>query len=215
MTDKLSGKKVAMLVTNGFEQEELVKPRDALRNAGAEVELVSLKKETVKAWNHHDWGDEFHVDKHIEEADVDDYDGLVLPGGVMNPDFLRCDHRAVGFVESFAASGKPVAAICHGPWLLVEADVVRGIRVTSFPSLRTDLENARADWVDEPVVTDGNIITSRRPDDLPDFCDAIVGALSTPMGAHEPRELREGLSQPDMRHWQPRNPVRPGHRSHS
>lgn len=206
MTDRLSGKKVAFLVTSGFEEAELVQPRDALRKAGAEVDVVSPKRDLVRAWNHQEWGADFHVDRHIDDVTDSEYQGLVLPGGVLSPDLLRLDRRAVRLVSAFVTSGKPVAAICHGPWLLIEADVVRGMRVTSFPSLRTDLLNALAEWVDEPVVIDGNIVTSRRPDDLPDFCAAIIGALSTPLGAHEPRELREGLCQPDLRRWHPRVP---------
>ena len=177
MSNELKGKKVAMLVTNGFEQVELTEPRKALREAGADVDVVSLKKDKVKAWNHKEWGEEFEVDAHIDAAKVDDYDALVLPGGVMNPDYLRLDSRAVEFATEFSSSGKPVAAICHGPWTLIEADVVRDRRVTSYPSLRTDLVNAGARWVDEPVVVDRNLITSRRPEDLPAFCQALIESL--------------------------------------
>lgn len=179
MPDQLSGKKVAILVTNGFERSELVEPRDALLNAGARVELVSLKKELVKSWNHKDWGEEFEVDAHIDEATNHGYDALVLPGGVMNPDYLRLDERAVRFVRSYAESGKPLAAICHAPWMLIEARVVRGRRVTSYPSLKTDLQNAGATWVDEEVVRDGNLLTSRRPDDLPAFCEALIEMIAS------------------------------------
>jgi protease I len=178
MSKELKSKKVAMLVANGFEQVELTEPRKALLEAGAQVEIVSLKKDAVKAWNHKDWGEEFEVDRHIDTAKVDDYDALVLPGGVMNPDYLRLDPRAVDFVGTFARSGKPVAAICHAPWTLIEADVVRGRRLASYPSLRTDLVNAGARWIDEPVVVDHNLITSRRPDDLPAFCQALIESLS-------------------------------------
>jgi protease I len=177
MSNELKGKKVAMLVTNGFEQVELTEPRKALLEAGADVDTVSLKKGMVKAWNHKEWGDEFEVDAHIDAATVDQYDALVLPGGVMNPDYLRLDPRAVDFVGKFARSGKLVAAICHAPWTLIEADVVRDRRVTSYPSLRTDLINAGARWVDEPVVVDRNLITSRRPDDLPAFCQVVITSL--------------------------------------
>jgi protease I len=178
MSNELKGKKVAMLVTNGFEQIELTEPRKALREAGADVDLMSLEKGTVKAWNHKDWGEEFAADVSIDAAKVEDYDALVLPGGVMNPDHLRLDARAVGFAAEFTRSGKPLAAICHAPWTLIEADVVRGRRMTSYPSLRTDLVNAGARWVDEPVVVDRNLITSRRPDDLPAFCQALITSLT-------------------------------------
>jgi len=176
--NSLNGKKVAILVTNGFERSELVEPMQALQKAGAHVEIVSLKKEAVKSWNHNEWGDEIPIDKHIEEVGVEDYDGLVLPGGVMNPDFLRMDDRAVRFVREFATSGKLVGAVCHGPWTLVEADVVRGRRMTSYRSLATDLRNAGAQWVDEEVVVDGNFVTSRQPDDLPAFCEKLIALLA-------------------------------------
>jgi len=189
MAKKLEGKRVAMVVANGFEQSEMVEPRKALESEGAQVDLISLKKESVRAWNHTDWGASFDVDKHIAEADPDDYDAVVLPGGVMNPDYLRMDERAVNFVTTACEAGMPIAAICHGPWLLAEADVLHGRRVTSYPSLRTDLENADAEWVDEPVVVDGNFVTSRRPDDLPEFCQAVIESLSRPMGAHTGSEL--------------------------
>ena len=174
MADK---RRAAILVTNGFEQVELVEPKNALTGAGAKVDIVSLKKDKVKSWNGNDWGEEFEVDLHIEDAKVDDYDLLVLPGGVMNPDYLRMDARAVEFVRRFVSSGKPVAAICHGPWTLIEAGVVRGRRLTSYNSLRTDLTNAGAQWVDDEVVVDGNLISSRRPEDLPAFCRALVSAV--------------------------------------
>lgn len=173
-------RRAAMLVTNGFEQVELVEPKNALTSAGITVDIVSLKKDKVRAWNGSDWGDEFAIDLHIEDAKVDDYDLLVLPGGVMNPDYLRMDARAVEFVRRFASSGKPVGAICHGPWTLIEAGVVRGRRLTSYNSLRTDLTNAGAEWVDDEVVIDGNLISSRRPDDLPAFCRALVSAAQKP-----------------------------------
>lgn len=178
MTDRLTGKRVAMLVTNGFEREELVAPRQALLAEGATVEIVSLKKEAVKSWNHKEWGEEFAVDEHIDEALTKSYDALVLPGGVMNPDFLRMDERAVAFVKKLVTSGKPVGAICHGAWTLVEADVVRGRRVTSYPSLKTDLRNAGAEWLDAEVVVDQNLVTSRRPDDLPAFCGQLVEVIA-------------------------------------
>lgn len=190
MTNMLCGHTVAMLVTSGFERAELVEPRNALLAAGADVEIISLKRDSVRSWNRTDWGDEFHVDRHIDDALPSYYGALVLPGGLMNPDHLRMDPRAVRFVRDFAASGRPIAAICHGPWLLVEADVVRGRKVTSYPSLKTDLQNALASWLDQPVVIDANFITSRRPDDLPAFCEALVESISRPAGPHDPAGLR-------------------------
>lgn len=178
MANRLSGRKVALLVTNGFERSELVEPRRALEAEGARAEILSLKKEAVKSWNHKEWGEEFQIDAHIDEADERNYDALVLPGGVMNPDYLRMDERAVAFVRKFATSGKPVGAICHGPWTLIEADVVRGRRLTSYPSLRTDLRNAGANWTDEEVVVDGNFVTSRRPEDLPAFCSKLIDLIA-------------------------------------
>jgi len=177
-TRALSGRKVAILAAPGVEQSELTLPREALLREGAQVDIVSIKKDTLRAWNHDDWGMTFEVDRHIEEADPSEYDALVLPGGVMNPDTLRMDHRAVEFVRRFMNEGKPVAAICHGPWLLVEADAVRGRNVTSYPSLKTDLANAQANWTDAQVVVDGNLITSRRPDDLPAFSHALVDLVT-------------------------------------
>lgn len=178
MDKELAGKRVAILVANGFERSELVEPLRALRSEGAEVDIVSLKKEAVRSWDRKDWGDEMHVDRHIDEADATGYDALVLPGGVLNPDFLRMDVRAVAFVRAMAEDGKLIAAICHGPWTLIEADVVRDRKLTSYPSLRTDLVNAGADWVDHEVVVDENFITSRRPEDLPAFCATLVSALA-------------------------------------
>jgi protease I len=169
MAGKLDGKRVAMLVANGFEQVEMTGPREALEGAGAKVDLISPVEGKVKAWQHDHWGDEFAVDVPLDTARPEDYDALVLPGGVMNPDHLRTNDRAVRFARSFMTAEKPVAAICHGPWLLVEADVVRGRTVTSWPSLQTDLENAGATWVDREVVTDHGLVTSRKPDDIPAF----------------------------------------------
>ena len=179
MADELRDLKIAILATDGVEQVELEQPRDAVRDAGAQVELLSLDDGEIQAMNNDlEPADTFSVDRKVGDVSVDDYDGLLLPGGTCNPDRLRIDEGAVSFVRDFVASGKPVAAICHGPWTLVEAEVVRGRRITSFPSLRTDLRNAGAEAVDEEVVQDGNIITSRNPDDLPAFCDAIVRELS-------------------------------------
>jgi|SRR5690606_22962643 len=174
MAGRLTGKRVAVLIDNGVEQIELTEPLKALRDEGAEAVIVSPQPNKVKGWNHKEWGDEFDVDVHIDNANADDFDALVLPGGQMNPDNLRINRRAVDFARAFFEQGKPVAAICHGPWLLVEADVVRGRRVTSWPSLRTDLRNAGAEWVDEPVVVDSGLVTSRKPDDLPQFTDKMV-----------------------------------------
>jgi len=184
MAGELDGMKVAVLATDGVEQVELERPWQALEEAGAEPVLVSLDKGTITAYQHIDKGDTKKVDAVLSTADPDDYAALVLPGGVINGDFVRADADAVAFVTSFFDAGKPVAAICHAPWVLVEADVVRGRRMTSWPSLQTDLRNAGADWVDEEVVVDGNLITSRNPDDLDAFCAAIVEQF-----AQEPAEV--------------------------
>ena len=166
--------KVAVLATDGVEQVELDRPWQALEEAGAEPELVSLAPGSITAYDHIDKGDTKKVDATVADADPDDYAGLVLPGGVINGDFVRADADAVAFVKAFFEAGKPVAAICHAPWVLVEAEVVTGRRMTSWPSLQTDLRNAGATWVDEEVVVDGNLITSRKPDDLDAFGAAIV-----------------------------------------
>jgi protease I len=169
MQQALRGRKVAILVEDGFEQVELTEPRQALIEAGAEAHVISPRPDKVKGWNHTQWGDEFPVEVRLEEARPEEYHALLLPGGVMNPDRLRMNPEAVAFVKSFVAERKPVAVICHGPWTLVEADVVRGRRITSWPSLKTDLLNAGADWVDEPVVVDQGLVSSRKPDDIPAF----------------------------------------------
>jgi protease I len=170
--------KIAALVENGFEQVELVDPRRALENAGATVHVISPREGTVKGWNHKEWGDEVNVDRTLAEADPAEYDALLLPGGVMNPDRLRTSDEAVRFVKAFADSNRPVAAICHGPWTLIEADAVRGRRMTSWPSLKTDLRNAGALWTDAEVVEDRWLITSRKPDDLPAFNRAMIQAFA-------------------------------------
>lgn len=170
----LQGKRIAFLATDGVEEVEYVQPREAVEKAGATAELVSLKPGSIQAFNHLDQGKTYDVAVTAADADADGYDALVLPGGVANPDFLRTDPDAVRFVKAFFTAGKPVGVICHGPWTLVEAGVVTGRRITSWPSLRTDLTNAGATWVDEQVVTDGNLVSSRKPDDLPAFCAAIV-----------------------------------------
>jgi protease I len=170
----LRGKKVAILVAHGFEQSELEKPRQALLDAGAVAHIISPEREEVRGWDEVGFGDRFDVDVALAKARERDYDALLLPGGVMNPDSLRQLPAAVDFVRAFFESGKPVAAICHGPQLLIEADVVRGRRMTSFPSIKTDLINAGATWVDEEVVVDEGLVTSRSPDDLPAFNDKLV-----------------------------------------
>lgn len=169
MSNKLTGKRVAILATEGFEYSELVKPREALIEAGATTDVISPKDGEIKGWNHTDWGGSVPVDVSLDNADPSQYDALLLPGGVMNPDKLRQDEKAVQFVRSFFDANKPVAAICHGPWLLVEAGVVRGRTVTSWPSLKTDIRNAGGEWVDQQVVSDNGLVTSRKPDDIPAF----------------------------------------------
>jgi protease I len=172
---ELSGKTIAFLVaTEGIEQVELTEPWSAVENAGGTPKLLSTDSGEVQAFNHLDKADTFPVDTVVSDADPASYDGLVLPGGVANPDALRTDEDAVAFVRDFIEADRPVAAICHAPWTLVEADVVRGKRMTSWPSLQTDLRNAGADWVDEEVVVDGKLVTSRKPDDLPAFNEAMV-----------------------------------------
>jgi protease I len=180
----LSGKKIAILATDMVEQVELVEPREALEQAGAEIELLSLEEGEIQGFNHYDKADTFPVDKAVEDAGVHDYDGLLIPGGVGNPDTLRADDAAVEFVRSFVESEKPVAAICHAPWTLVEADVVRGRTLTSYHSIQTDVRNAGGKWVDEEVVVDGNLVTSREPDDIPAFNEKMLEVFAhTPVGA--------------------------------
>jgi protease I len=175
MAQDLNGKTIAFLVASeGIEQVELTEPWQAVEKAGGTPKLLAPESGSVQAFNHLDKGDTFDVDQTVADADVASYDGLMLPGGVANPDALRTDEQAVGFVRSFIESGKPVAAICHAPWTLVEADVVRGRRLTSWPSLQTDIRNAGGDWVDEEVVVDGNLVTSRKPDDIPAFNDKML-----------------------------------------
>lgn len=176
--DSLAGKKVAILVTDGFEQSELEQPRAALEAAGADTAVVSPKTDTVRGWDEDDFGDQVKVDVPLKDALASDYDALLLPGGVMNPDSLRTVPEAVQFVRHFFDAGKPVAAICHGPQLLIEADVVRGRRLTSYPSLKTDLRNAGAQWVDEAVVTDQGLVTSRRPADIPRFNEKMIEEIA-------------------------------------
>jgi protease I len=185
----LTGLKIAILATDGFEQSELIQPRDALSAAGASTSIVSPKRGTLRAWSHKDWAkDGVAVDVALDDADPDDFDALVLPGGVMNPDVLRTQPAAVAFVKAFFDAGKPVAAICHGPWSIIEAGAARGRRMTSWPSLKTDLKNAQAHWVDEEVVVDGNLLTSRKPDDLPAFNRELIKLL-----AESPRRAQEAM----------------------
>jgi protease I len=174
MADKLQGKRVAFLATDMVEQVELTEPWKAVEQAGGTPELISLEEGEIQGFNHYDKGDTFKVDKTVEEASADDYDALVLPGGVGNPDTLRGDENAVEFTRQFFEQAKPVGAICHGPWMLVEAGVVRGRKVTSWPTLQTDIRNAGGEWVDEEVVVDNGLVTSRKPDDLPAFNAKIV-----------------------------------------
>ena len=177
MSQPLQGMKIAIVATDGFEQSELLEPKKALETAGAETEVIAPQSGEIRGWNMKDWGDKVKVDKTLSDARVDDYDALVLPGGVMNPDHLRMDDKAVQFVREFAASERPVAAICHGPWTLVEAGAVKGRTFTSWPSLKTDLKNAGATWMDEEVVVSGHFISSRKPEDIPAFAKALIGML--------------------------------------
>jgi protease I len=171
---KLDGKRIAFLATDGVEQVELTEPLKAVRDAGAAVDLISLEKGEFQGFNHLDKGDTFTADRAVADASADDYDAIVQPGGVANPDFLRVDPDAVAFFRAFFEAKKPAGVICHGPWMLVEADVVKGRKVTSWPSVKTDLINAGAEWVDEEVVVDEGLVSSRKPDDLPAFCAKVV-----------------------------------------
>ena len=183
MADKLQGKRVAFLATDMVEQVELTKPWKAVKDAGGTPELVSLEEGEIQGFNHYDKADTFKVDRTVEEARAEDYDALVIPGGVGNPDTMRTDENAVQLVRDFFEQGKPVGVICHGPWMLVEAGVVRGRKVTSWPSLQTDIRNAGGDWVDQEVVVDDGLVTSRKPDDLPAFNEKIVEEFCE--GRHE------------------------------
>jgi protease I len=180
---KLDGKKVAVLFTDGVEQVELDKPVEGLKGEGAEVTFLTLEPGEVQAFNHLDHADKVKVDTAVKDADASDFDALLLPGGVANPDFLRADEDAVSFVRSFVEQAKPIGAICHGPWTLVEADVLKGRTITSFPSLQTDIRNAGGNWVDEEVHVDEGLVTSRNPDDLPAFTDKIIEEFCE--GKHE------------------------------
>jgi protease I len=184
MAGKLKGKRVAFLFTEGVEQVELTEPLKAVREAGASAETISLERGTVQMWKHFDKGDEIDADKAVSDADASDYDALVLPGGVANPDQLRTDEASVQFVRAFFDQHKPVGVICHGPWTLIEADVVRGRTLTSWPSVKADLRNAGAEWVDEQVHVDDGLVSSRKPDDLPAFCQEIVETFAAGGEAH-------------------------------
>lgn len=183
--ENLNGKKVAILVTDGFEQVELLEPKKALEQSGAKTLIVSPKEGKVKGWNHTDWGQELKVDLPLKQAKADQFDALLLPGGVMNPDKLRRNPEALRFVKSFFDDGKPVAAICHAPWTLIDAGVVRGREITSYESIQTDLKNAGARWVDREVVVDGNLLSSRKPEDIPAFNKAMIELFAyAPVAAH-------------------------------
>jgi len=192
MTKDLSDKRVAILVASGFEQIEMTSPREALEGAGAETDLISIEDDEVKGWEHIEWGDTFEVDVRIDDADPDDYDALLLPGGVMNPDKLRRNETVQRFVRAFFDEGKPVASICHGPWTLIDAGVAKGRRMTSYPSIQMDLKNAGVQWSDEEVVVDQGLVTSRRPDDLPAFNDKMIEQIAE--GRHARRGERTGAS---------------------
>jgi deglycase len=192
---QLQGQRIAILATDGVEQVELTEPRKALDDAGARTVLISPKTGSIKAWQHDRWGDEIPVDQALEGARADDFDALMLPGGVMNPDKLRMNERAVQFVRSFFDAGKPVAAICHAPWMLVEADVVAGRTVTSWPSLRTDIRNAGGEWVDREVVTDEGLVTSRKPEDIPAFNRKMLEEFAEGVHAEQRTSAQQSRQQ--------------------
>lgn len=189
MAQTLKDKTVAVLATDGFEQVELTEPVKALRDEGATVRIVSPRTGQIQGWKHHDKGDRVDVDVALDQADANRFDALVLPGGVINPDALRLEPKAIDFIRSFVQSGKPIAAICHGPWTLIDAGGVRGRRITSWPSLKTDLANAGANWEDSEVVTDKGLVTSRKPDDLPAFCRKMIEEFAE--GRHGHRHAAE------------------------
>ena len=176
--ENIAGMKVAILIEDGFEQVEMVEPRKALDQAGAETSIVSPRNEHVRAWNFTEWGDNFPVDVALDRARPDDFDALLLPGGVINPDKLRMQPKAVAFAKAFFDAGKPVAAICHGPWTVIETGAARGRKIASWPSLKTDLRNAGAEWMDQEAVVDGNLVSSRKPDDIPAFNRAMIDVFS-------------------------------------
>ena len=190
--NNLSGKIIALMATDGFEQSELFEPKEALEKAGAKVDIISIKKGLIKAWNKSDWGKTISVDLLVSEANVEDYDALVLPGGVFNPDALRINEDAISFTQAFANAGKPIGAICHGPWLLIETGMIQGRKMTSWPSLKTDLTNAGARWVDQEVVTDGGLVTSRKPEDIPAFCKKLIEEIVE--GIHIPLRSKNKIA---------------------
>jgi protease I len=190
MGNELNGMRIAFLATDGVEQVELTEPWRAVEQAGGEPELISLESGEIQGFDHHDKGETFPVDRTVADADPGDYDGLVLPGGVINPDILRTDREAMGFVKAFFDQGKPVGAICHGPWSLVETGVVKGRTVTSWPSLKTDVRNAGGTWVDEEIVVDRGLFTSRKPDDLPAFCAKLVEEMAEGVHAEQREAVR-------------------------
>jgi protease I len=180
----LREKHIAIIATDGFEQAELESPKEALENEGAHVDVIALKAGSIRGWDMTDWGNKVDVDRTIDQANPDDYDALVLPGGVMNPDKLRRDDRVLDFVRRIAEAGKPIAAICHGPWTLIDAGLVKGKKMTSYPSIQTDLKNAGAKWVDQEVVVDNGLVTSRKPDDLPAFNRKLIEEIKEGAHAH-------------------------------
>jgi len=186
MENQLKNKRVAIVVANGFEEVELTQPLEALKNAGATVDIISPEEKSVRAWAEKDWGKDYPVDKNIKDVIAQDYDALVLPGGVMNPDHLRTNDRVIAFVTGFFDDSKPIASICHGSWTLIETGELDGRKLTSFKSLKTDLENAGALWVDEEVVTDNGLVTSRTPKDLPAFCKKMIEEIAE--GRHDNRD---------------------------
>ena len=192
MANELRNKRVAVLVENGFEQSELFEPKKALEDAGAAVDIVSPQPGSVKGWDHKNWGKEIAVDRGVDEVKADEYDALLLPGGVMNPDRLRTNQAAVRFVKGFVDTGKPIAAICHGPWTLIEAGATKGRKMTSWPSLASDLRNAGARWVDEPCVVDNGLVTSRKPDDIPAFNRKMIEEFAE--GPHDPGKRARDLA---------------------
>jgi len=197
MTDQLKNRKVAIVVENGFEQVEMTEPRKALEEAGAKTEIVSPVKDKVKGWQFDHWGDEFPVEKPASEARSEDYDALLLPGGVMNPDKLRRNENVLNFVRGFFDSGKPVAAICHGPWTLIDSGVARGRRMTSWPSIQMDLKNAGVDWVDREVVVDRGLVTSRKPDDIPAFNERMIEEFAEGLHGGQRQASRERIRVPE------------------
>ena len=190
--NSLNGKRIAFLATDGVEQVELTDPWEAVKSAGGTPELVSITTGKIQGWNHDKKAKKFSVDKTVDEVSAEDYDGLVLPGGVMNPDTLRMDDAAVDFVRDFYKQGKPIASICHGPWMLVEGDLCEGRTLTSWPSLKTDIRNAGGNWVDQELVVDNGIVTSHKPDDLPAFCAKLVEEFAE--GVHERDQVTAGAA---------------------